>query len=140
VKAALEVQASGRDTLEPLLEIADSVMTYRRRYFSQPQWPPAIDLLLADETNPRSLAFQVIALDDHVANLPQGQDSRQHARHTEVLRTILNNADWPTLAHAQLTAGGNELDALLAQVAAGLRGLSDSLTHQYFSHATTRVS
>ena len=140
VKAALAVQASGLDTLEPLLEIADSVMTYRRRYFSQPQWPPTLDLLLADETNPRSLAFQVMALDDHAANLPQGQDSSQHARHTEVLRTILGQADWHTLAHAQLTAGGNELDALLAQVAAGLRGLSDSLTHQYFSHATTRVS
>jgi len=140
VKAALAVQASGRDTLDPLLEIADSVMTYRRRYFSQPQWPPVLDLLLADETNPRSLAFQVYALDDHAANLPQGQDSKEHARHTEVLRMILGQANWPTLAHAQLTAGGHELDELLGQVAAGLRGLSDSLTHQYFSHATTRVS
>ena len=72
VKAALAVQSSGHETLEPVLEIADSVMTYRRRYFSQPQWAPALDLLLADEANPRSLAFQIFALGDHAAGLRDG--------------------------------------------------------------------
>ena len=33
--------------LEPLLEIADSSMTYRRRYFARPQLSPVLDLLLA---------------------------------------------------------------------------------------------
>ena len=140
VNAALAVQISGLDTLEPVLEIADSVMTYRRRYFSQPQWPPALDLLLADETNPRSLAFQILALADHAANLPQAQDRSQNTRHTDSMRALLEKADWPALAHGQLNAGGDDLDELLAQVAAGLRGLSDSLTHQFFSHATTRAS
>jgi uncharacterized alpha-E superfamily protein len=140
VKAALAVQTSGVDALDPVLEIADSVMTYRRRYFSQPQWPPALDLLLADETNPRSLAFQVFALANHAENLPQAQDRSPNSRHTEVLRMILERADWPALAHAQLTAGGTELDELLGRIAAGLHGFSDSLTHQYFSHATTRIS
>jgi uncharacterized alpha-E superfamily protein len=140
LKAALAVQTSGIDALEPVLEIADSVMTYRRRYFSQPQWPPALDLLLADETNPRSLAFQVFALANHAENLPQSQDRGPNSRHTEVLRMLLERADWPALAHAQLTAGGTELDELLARVASGLHGFSDSLTHQYFSHATTRIS
>ena len=32
--------------VEPLLEIADSSMTYRRRYYAQPQLAPALDLLL----------------------------------------------------------------------------------------------
>ena len=47
--------------LEPLLEIADSSMTYRRRYFARPQLSPVLDLLLVDETNPRALAFQLDA-------------------------------------------------------------------------------
>ena len=33
-------------------------MTYRRRYMSRLQLAPLLDLLLADEDNPRSLAFQ----------------------------------------------------------------------------------
>ena len=45
----------------PLLEIADSTMTYRRRYFAQPQLAPVLDLLVADPTNARSLAFQIVA-------------------------------------------------------------------------------
>jgi uncharacterized alpha-E superfamily protein len=138
VKAALTVQAASLDTIDPVLEIADSVMTYRRRYFSQPQWPPALDLLLADESNPRSLAFQIFALGDHAANLPQDRD--QNTRHTYTLSALLAKADWPSLAHDQLTIGNNKINELLATVATGLRGFSDSLTHQYFSHATTRAS
>ena len=140
VNAALTVQATGLDTLDPVLEIADSVMTYRRRYFSQPQWPPALDLLLADETNPRSLAFQVFALADHAANLPKEQGRGQNTQHTDTMRALLSKADWPALAHAQLALGRDDLGDFLAQMAAGLHGFSDSLSHQYFSHATTHAS
>ena len=37
-------------------------MTYRRRYLGMLQADPVLDLLLADETNPRSLAYQLVAL------------------------------------------------------------------------------
>ena len=47
--------------VEPLLEIADSSMTYRRRYYAQPRLAPALHLLLADDTNTRGLAFQLAA-------------------------------------------------------------------------------
>ena len=56
--------------LEALLEVAESAITYRRRYGGELQAVPALDLLLTDETNPRSLAFQLVALDEHVAHLP----------------------------------------------------------------------
>ena len=57
--------------LEALLEIADSSMTYRRRYFSTIQAAPVLDLLLADETNPRSLAYQLAALSEGIDRLPR---------------------------------------------------------------------
>ena len=44
----------GHAVLEPLLEIADSSMTYRRRYFARPQLSPVLDLLLLDDTNTRA--------------------------------------------------------------------------------------
>ena len=56
--------------LEALLEIADSSMTYRYRYLTTLQLAPVLDLLLADETNPRSVGFQLSALSDHVRMLP----------------------------------------------------------------------
>ena len=65
--------------LEALLEIAESSMTYRRRYLGRVQASPVLDLLLADETNPRSLAFQLVALAEHVAHLPH-DDSQPNSR------------------------------------------------------------
>ena len=60
--------------LEAVLEVADSSMTYRRRYMSSLQTAAVLDLLLSDESNPRSLAFQLVALADDVDKLPREMD------------------------------------------------------------------
>ena len=52
--------------LEALLEIADSSITYRSRYLTSLQTDLVLDLLLADEANPRSMAFQLARLREHV--------------------------------------------------------------------------
>ncbi|MBC8095243.1 MAG: circularly permuted type 2 ATP-grasp protein [Akkermansiaceae bacterium] len=142
VQGGLAVEARGMNPLEPILEIADSSMTYRRHYFAQPQWPPALDLLLADESNPRALAFQVKALADHTANLPReaGRGRGAESRNIDALGGLLHGANWPKLAEIQLTGPELAVNTLLARVAAELRGLSDAVNQQYFSHATTQVS
>jgi uncharacterized alpha-E superfamily protein len=48
--------------LDWLLEIADSIVTYRARYMAQPEWLPVLDLLVLDESNPRSVIFQLQGL------------------------------------------------------------------------------
>src|SRR5581483_4287387 len=48
--------------LEALLEAADSSLTYRQRYLTSLQPAPVLDLLLLDDSNPRSVIFQVISL------------------------------------------------------------------------------
>ena len=60
--------------LEPLLEISDSLMTYRRRYFAGVQVSSVLELLLLDEGNPRSLAFQLAALREHARHFPREAD------------------------------------------------------------------
>ena len=44
------------------LELADSFITYRSRYRLAPMLPLVLDLLLVDESNPRSIAFQLAEL------------------------------------------------------------------------------
>ena len=73
-----------RSALEALLEVSDSIMTYRSRYRTAFQLAPVLDLLLADETNPKSLAFQLSRLASHVENLP-GRGSRRFAAPEERL-------------------------------------------------------
>ncbi len=71
-----DVCTESQSALESLLEIADSIMTYRARYRTVFQIAPVLDLLLGDESNPRSLAFQFSQLADHVDHLPRYTDRR----------------------------------------------------------------
>ena len=93
----VDVPADESSILDAVLEIADSSLTYRRRYLTQLEAPAVVDLLIADETNPRLDGVSGRALlEDHLAHLPregthpQRNGDRQAALK---LRTELKLAD-----------------------------------------------
>jgi uncharacterized circularly permuted ATP-grasp superfamily protein/uncharacterized alpha-E superfamily protein len=57
------------------LELRDSVITYRSRYLAVLQPAPALDLILADEGNPRGLAFQLTAARELLREIVEDGDS-----------------------------------------------------------------
>jgi len=59
-------------SLEMLLEIGDSVMSHRRRYSVTAGTQSAIDLLVLDPLNPRSVLFQLTELRTQFEALPGG--------------------------------------------------------------------
>ena len=142
VRGGWETRSGSSHALEPMLEIADSLMTYRRRYFAQPQWPALLDLLLGDDSNPRSLAFQFQALAEHSANLPHenGAGLGRDSEHITGALELLRRADYQALAEAPSSGTAAGLSELLVGMTAALRGFSDALTHHYFSHSNSRVS
>ncbi|WP_454915888.1 circularly permuted type 2 ATP-grasp protein [Xanthobacter sediminis] len=60
-------------SLDALLQVADSQITYRSRYVMIEARGPVLDLVLLDPDNPRSVAFQVERMADHLRVLP-GRD------------------------------------------------------------------
>jgi uncharacterized alpha-E superfamily protein len=123
---------------ETLLEIADSSMTYRNRYLTTLQLPPLLDLLLTDETNPRSVAFQAAALNAHVEALPRGEGQLllgDEQRTALALLTDLRLADVFKLAIPAAAGQRADLDQFLDRCAANLRALSDEITRHYLLHA-----
>jgi uncharacterized alpha-E superfamily protein len=129
--------------LGPLLEIADSTMTYRRRYFAQPQLIPVLDLLVADPTNARSVAFQVVQLADHVNQLPRDQRAPSPAQEQQLVTRISETiacADLDTMGQPEADGSFPSLDALLQSLGDDLRRLSDTIAYYYFTHAEVRVS
>jgi uncharacterized circularly permuted ATP-grasp superfamily protein/uncharacterized alpha-E superfamily protein len=129
--------------LEPLLEIADSSMTYRRRYFARPQLAPVLDLLLTDGSNTRALAFQLAALAAHARHLPRDSKAPAPVREDQLLDhavTVLTASDVDVLGRPAPEGGYPELVELLDTIDDDLRALSDTLTFQYFSHAEQHVS
>src|SRR3954451_10933545 len=61
---------AGDEDLDVLLTLVDCQITYRSRYLIAPVLAPVRDLVVLDPYNPRSVAFQVAALNDHIAELP----------------------------------------------------------------------
>ncbi len=55
--------------LDWLLELTDSIVTYRARYSAQPEWLPVLDLLLMDENNPNAMIFQLKGLVKYLAEV-----------------------------------------------------------------------
>ncbi len=89
---ALLPAGASRVHMEALLEVADSLLTYRARYLSTLQVAPVVDLLLTDTSNPRSVAFQVEALMDHFKRLQVHSDvtrSRAERRLISLQSTLL---------------------------------------------------
>jgi uncharacterized circularly permuted ATP-grasp superfamily protein/uncharacterized alpha-E superfamily protein len=124
-----------------VLEIADSFMTYRSRYLSTPQLAPVLDLLLVDETNPRSVAFQLADLASHGEQLPRDASADRPGVEWAITMGALDalrRADVVALSRKDRGGDRPALRALLDRVAVGLPQLSDGLTRAYFSHADAK--
>ncbi len=71
---AFETPDTTADDLAVLIDIAGSGISYRQRYPSGLAAHAVRDLLALDTTNPRSLAFQVELIAEHLASLPRLSD------------------------------------------------------------------
>ncbi len=124
--------------LDDVLQIADCSITYRRRYLSSLHAAPVLDLLLTDETNPRSLLFQLEALADHLDHLPRdagavGLSEEQRLIVRALTRTRL--IDITRIADLSPSGERMELAAVLQEIIDLVPLLSDALTRHYLSHA-----
>lgn len=124
--------------LDALLEVADAVLIYRERYTTPPRRQPTLHLLVADAGNPRSLAFQLARMDEHLDRLPglpaepgTGADPMAGARR------ILAEARSAVADPAVL-----EDDACLRRLVDTLNdrlpAITELLAHGYFIHASIR--
>jgi uncharacterized circularly permuted ATP-grasp superfamily protein/uncharacterized alpha-E superfamily protein len=126
------------ELLEAVLEITDSSLTYRRRYLTHLE-PHAIgDLLLADETNPRSVAFQLALIEQHLAALPRDTshpDRNYDQRLLLKLRTSIQLADFVDLCAVPPNQRREKFELLLAGILEQTGLLAEAIAQLYFSHA-----
>jgi uncharacterized alpha-E superfamily protein len=129
--------------LEYLLEVADSSMTYRSRYFTTLQPLAVLDVLMADETNPRSLYFQVSHLVDLYRKLPRysPEDLKAIEQAMTMLRALdLEKLDFPLPGSGrpvENSEGQLELERLLRFAENLLPSWADNISLTYFNHART---
>jgi uncharacterized alpha-E superfamily protein len=126
--------------LEAVLRATDSLMTFRSRYLLQLQPAAVIDLLITDDTNPRSIGFQVADIEHLIDELPtdpgdftMGNDQRLAER----LRHRVRMSSPIDLAEIDQTAHRSRLSGLLEELIKQLPKLSDAITARYLIHTTT---
>jgi uncharacterized circularly permuted ATP-grasp superfamily protein/uncharacterized alpha-E superfamily protein len=124
--------------LEQLLANCDSLMTYRRRYRTQVQLQPTLELLLLDESNPRALGYQFERLQNYLHNLPGCGSTFSQKRPEERLvlegLTRLRLVNMEELLQSDSNHFRTHLDQLLVRLNHILPNLSDAITNSYFSH------
>ncbi|WP_337878903.1 circularly permuted type 2 ATP-grasp protein [Rheinheimera sp.] len=119
---------------EALLRLTDTQVTYRRRYGSELHPLAVLDLLLLDDSTPRSVCFGVSQLEGLLSLLPSndGQNSHSLALLQQLKSFFGLEADVLLTAEQQASPG---LKSMLFELQQLLRQLSEQITHSYFSHA-----
>jgi uncharacterized circularly permuted ATP-grasp superfamily protein/uncharacterized alpha-E superfamily protein len=117
---------AGDEDLDVLLTLVDCQITYRSRYLVGPSLAPVRDLAVLDPYNPRSVAFQVAALNEHIAGLPS---LKEHGLIERPQRLAV------ALQATLTTAEADSLDVKsLFALEQDLLNLADAIGLHYFPH------
>ena len=128
----------GPGSLEWLLELTDSIITYRSRYSRLPELLPVIDLLVFDDSNPHGIIFQASVLARYLDRMARELGEHSESNLPEVLAR-LRAFDLEPLEHLQFSqcrtcSPCEELAALLKELDAAATQLSEWLGMRYFTH------
>ncbi len=132
-----EVPPDAEPYLHILLQVADSSITYRTRYLSVLRTDLVLQLLLADESNPRSIGFQLAALVYQFESLGESGDPGHDLLEELAAKTLREIHVAPMVELAQRDGEGRfmALESLLQQLRSNLYEFSEALTAQYMSPA-----
>jgi uncharacterized alpha-E superfamily protein len=114
-------------------------MTYRRLHFARPALLPVADLVLLNEDNPRSAAWQFRCLGIVMSQLPWNTTGTEpHGRELlDILRSDLGGLNLQALTQRP-EAALEAVPAFCDKLTAGLEELSAQISRHYFSHSARR--
>jgi uncharacterized alpha-E superfamily protein len=113
------------------LELCDSTLTYRARYLTVLQAAPVLDLVVADDGNPRGLGYQLVTARSVLGVLGGGETA-------DLAPAIEPLVAETRLIVSDLVADGGEtatdgLPRRLRAIEQQLAALSDAVARQYFA-------
>ncbi|NBV22410.1 MAG: hypothetical protein EBS05_10905 [Proteobacteria bacterium] len=132
-------EADNPSVLESVLDVCDCAITYRARYNLLPNIAAVYDLVLLDDTNPRSLLFQLSQLVKHVDRLPQESDNALPSAGQRVLIECVARLRLLDARELNKLKGGwhdSETGTVVSETLRDLPRLSDAIAVSYFAHST----
>ena len=98
-----------------------------------------LGLLISNESNPRSVAFQVAALSHQIHRLQEREHDFGNSPEQGIVRKVLDSlrsTPMADISRREPDGSYASLDKLVGSLKTGLWELSDALTAQYFSNLT----
>ncbi len=126
--------------LDAVLELGSSSITYRTRYQSNVAILPLLDLLIADESNPRSVAFQLELINEHIrelSHLPRLGQLPEQILATELVHYV-EDFDLSLLLALNQDGRREKLDGFLTTIVGKVQELSTLITERYLAHIESR--
>ncbi|MCA1986284.1 MAG: circularly permuted type 2 ATP-grasp protein [Desulfovibrio sp.] len=137
--SAQQAEPVAQQLMKMTLSTLESLITYCRRYRSRLRLEQTLDLLLLDETNPRSLAFQLEQLRCHMQALPRPRrTSRTSPEERLALEAYASLKRMDALELAKISGRSRRHEALrtfLAEQSRLLAAMADTVSLSFFSHA-----
>ena len=132
--------ARGAGALDWLLELADSIITYRSRYSRLPELLPVIDLLVFDDSNPHGVVFQASELVRYFERIMADIGEPGDLRLAEALERLraFDLARYENQRFDQCIdcSACQDLAALLTDLDRAAEAYSDWLGMRFFTHVS----
>ena len=122
-----------REVLNGVLAAAESAVTHRRRYRGYVRPAGVLELLLMDPDNPRSLAFALAELADHLAAQPLSTGSTRPERLLADLDATSSSAPTSPRWSRSAASAGPTSRRSSAATAASLGRLGDAIAELHFA-------
>lgn len=127
-----------KGVFESLLNVNDIRITYRRRYKYRIEAESVIDILIFDETNPRSLAYQLSRIRENALMIPGvNGELPEEVRLFNELVARFKEEDAKRLFEYADPAGG--LRRWLDDIFLQLKAVADALAKKYFRYVENQV-
>lgn len=129
--------------IESLLDTSDNLICYRQHYRNYLELPSFLELLLLDENNPRSLAYQMARIQEHLSKLPRERVAKRSSQEERLaleassLLGLANLDDWLLVS---ASGGRVHLEQALSRLYSLIIGISDTVTAAYFQHGQVPYS
>lgn len=121
-----------RDVHNAVLTASESAVTHRRRYRGYVRVTGVLDLLLVDAENPRSLAFGIAEMRQHLAAMPESTGSTRPERLLDDLADELDRVDLAALTAIEGERRPN-LERFLTGYLGHLTRFADSVGELHFA-------
>ena len=123
---------------EAMIDASDCLLTYRARYLAAWSFEGVLDLLVTDDTNPRSIAYQLEWIVEHVRQLAEAcelPDEEEGMQLAEAMQREIQSLTPHQLAHADRSWQHGSLHLWSGSLMSRLHQLFHLINAQYLIHA-----